>query len=609
MSRTSPHHNLRAVLRTALILALASLPFVAVADSGSSGPSAAASGKFDAALRKWRGDRSQGRGPERQRVIVSVARGQRGAVIGALRAAGYGIKAEHPLVNAITLELPMPALEALARRHDVQTLSIDAVTSSFQFSGGSTTTTTNTLGSTLGALSTNTSGLGVGVAVIDSGVSPSNVFGTRLGAFYDFTSGSARATAPTDPYGHGTHVAGLIAGSGAPNGGQYAGIAPSAKIIGLRVLDSAGRGYTSHVISAVEFAVANKSSLGIDIINLSLGHPIFESAATDPLVRAVEAAVRAGIVVVASAGNYGTDASGNIGYTGITSPGSAPSAISVGAVDIKNTTSRSDDTVASYSSRGPTWYDGYMKPDLVAPGHSLVAVSTATSTLYANLSTARVSVTNDTNKYLRLSGTSMAAAVTSGVVAQMFSATREGTWWTTRRIPPNGVKAILQYSAIRMKSGTVYLNALTQGAGSINAHGAVEFARRVDASRGIGSYWLTSGVTTSSVIGGTTLTWAQHLVWGTHLVWGNSIYYWETGWSEPYVWGAGAGTYFSYETIDTVDQVWDNHLVWGNHIVWGNALVGSVDGTHIVWGTAGSRDHIVWGNLSTTGVSGNVNTK
>jgi hypothetical protein len=160
-----------------------------------------------------------------------------------------------------------------------------------------------------------------------------------------------------------------------------------------------------------------------------------------------------------------------------------------------------------------------------------------------------------------------------------------------------------------MKSGTVYLNALTQGAGSINAHGAVEFARRVDASRGIGSYWLTSGVTTSSVIGGTTLTWAQHLVWGTHLVWGNSIYYWETGWSEPYVWGAGAGTYFSYETIDTVDQVWDNHLVWGNHIVWGNALVGSVDGTHIVWGTAGSRDHIVWGNLSTTGVSGNVNTK
>ena len=110
---------------------------------------------------------------------------------------------------------------------------------------------------------------------------------------------------PSDAYGHGTHIAGLIAGSGARSGGKYVGVARSARLIGLKVLDAQGGGYASDVIEAVEFATANKAALGIDVINLSLGHPIYEPAATDPLVQAVERAVRAGIVVVVSAGNIG----------------------------------------------------------------------------------------------------------------------------------------------------------------------------------------------------------------------------------------------------------------------------------------------------------------
>ena len=121
---------------------------------------------------------------------------------------------------------------------------------------------------------------------------------------------------------------------------MYPGVATNVNLIGLKVLDANGQGYTSSVISAIEFAVANRTQLGIDVINLSLGHPILEPSATDPLVQAVEAASRAGIVVVASAGNFGVDpATGQVGYAGITSPGDAPSAITVGAVDINGTAS------------------------------------------------------------------------------------------------------------------------------------------------------------------------------------------------------------------------------------------------------------------------------
>ncbi len=160
------------------------------------------------------------------------------------------------------------------------------------------------LRSTLGLSAASATGAQIGVAIIDSGISPLTDFGTRIRAFYDFTTGATLSTLPNDLYGHGTHVAGLIAGSGA-SGSVYLGVAPAANLIGLKVLDSTGQGRTSDVIRAIDFAVANKASLGIDVINLSLGHPVYESAATDPMVQAVERAVRAGIVVVASAGNWG----------------------------------------------------------------------------------------------------------------------------------------------------------------------------------------------------------------------------------------------------------------------------------------------------------------
>ena len=259
---------------------------------------------------------------------------------------------------------------------------------------------------------------------------------------------------PYDGYGHGTHVAGLIASSGSHSKGYYQGVAPGARIISLRVLDSHGAGYTSNVIKAVEFAVANRTSLGIHIINLSLGHPIYEPAANDPLVLAVESAVRAGIVVVVSAGNNGQDDSGEIGYAGISSPGNAPSAITVGTVDHKNTAWPHDDTVAPYSSRGPTWFDGFAKPDIIAPGHRLVAPVPSGARLYQQLVSQRVSApwgSSSPMTHLRLSGTSMSTAVVSGVIASMLDV-QQLTF--NRKITPNAIKAILQATALPLPAPT-----------------------------------------------------------------------------------------------------------------------------------------------------------
>jgi serine protease AprX len=150
-------------------------------------------------------------------------------------------------------------------------------------------------------------------------------------------------------------VAGLIRNTGKTGGSAVRGIAPDVTLIALKVLDANGAGRTSDVLAALEFAIANKSALGIDIINLSLGHPIDDFAATDPLMQAVERAVQAGIAVITSAGNYGRNpTTGEVGYAGITSPGNASAAITVGEIDTAGTAAVSDDAVTRYSSRGPT---------------------------------------------------------------------------------------------------------------------------------------------------------------------------------------------------------------------------------------------------------------
>ncbi len=216
-------------------------------------------------------------------------------------------------------------------------------------------------------------GAGVGVAVIDSGVTPHGdlTYGGASRVVYseNFVAGT---TSAADAYGHGTHVADIVAGDATQSTGtgttrKFQGIAPRANIINLRVLDQNGSGDDIAVISAIDRAIELKSQYNIRVMNLSLGRPIRESYTLDPLCQAVERAWQAGIVVVVAAGNRGRDNSmNNKGYSTIGAPGNSPWVITVGAIKDNRSNSRADDRMASFRSKGPSLIDGVVKPDLVA---------------------------------------------------------------------------------------------------------------------------------------------------------------------------------------------------------------------------------------------------
>ena len=385
---------------------IAALSFPAVNQARGAAPKQRPS-KLDRVLRKAAatGDTSP------QRVIVRTRAGRSASVAERLVKHGDRIEAKHQRLESLTAFVHGDDLRALEADPDVEAVSVDAVISADRTvqSGAEDEDgeLENVLVGALGLSDTEYDGDKVGIAVIDSGLEKSgDLSGGRADRFFDFTA-DGKSGHPYDDYGHGTHVATLIAGKGKDsendverfNNGRwqrsklalYRGVAPNARIISLKVLDRNGAGFTSSVLRALEFAIENKDKLNIDIINLSLGHPVYESPGTDPLVRAVEDAVRAGIVVVTSAGNHGLNQeTGEAGYAGITSPGNAPSAITVGALDTHDTIDRGDDTVAPYSSRGPAWYSGLAKPDFVAPGHRLVAVGAYQGSLYERYAERRV---------------------------------------------------------------------------------------------------------------------------------------------------------------------------------------------------------------------------
>ena len=196
-------------------------------------------------------------------------------------------------------------------------------------------------------------------------------------------------------------------------------------MINLRVLDQNGQGSDSLVIDAINQAIALKNAYNIRVINISLGRPIYESYTQDPLCQAVEAAWKAGIVVVVAAGNDGRDNSfGTNGYGTINAPANDPYVITVGSMKTMGTPDRSDDLIATYSAKGPTQVDQVVKPDIVAPGNQIVSLLASPSdTLPATYSQDLVPLTyymqtghGNSSQYYMLSGTSMATPVVSGAV-------------------------------------------------------------------------------------------------------------------------------------------------------------------------------------------------
>ena len=196
---------------------------------------------------------------------------------------------------------------------------------------------------------------------------------------------------------HGTHVAGIIAGNGYSSRGKYVGVAPKSNILTIKALDENGGGSSSKIIEAISYIIDTKDKYNTKIINLSIGTPANNTCDKDPLCRAVEKAVEAGLIVVVAAGNSGPERGT------ILSPGTSRNAITVGAVDDKRTIDPSDDTIAPFSSRGPT-LEGLTKPDLLAPGVSINSLSNT-----------------KLDGYSALSGTSMATPLVSGAVALLLN--------------------------------------------------------------------------------------------------------------------------------------------------------------------------------------------
>ena len=531
------------------------------------------------------------RGDGAVRLIVTAAPGRASELAGRLSRSQHRIVAAHPGIGAISIEARASAIADLAADPAVDEVSVDAPVKSEADEVG--TLSGNMLLPTLALPAGGLTGKGVGVAVVDSGIVSHPEI--PVAAFYDFVNGG-KATKPLDTYGHGTHVAGLIADVQKWSDARYRSLAPGVRLIGPRALNGDGAGYTSTVIQAIEFATANKAQLGIDVLNVSLGHRIYEPAATDPLVRAVERAVAAGIVVVVSAGNEGINhQTGAPGYAGITSPGNAPSAITVGAVDTRNTVTRSDDEVPAFSSRGPTWFDAYAKPDLVAPGRRVVSFMAKNSAIYARFPAYRVDVAKRT--YMTLSGTSMSAAATSSVVALLIEASRS-TNTQQRALPPNAIKAILQYTAVPLAN----VDPLTQGAGSLNAAGAIAVVRSIDPTVSKGSWWLVSGVTpTTRLPNGEDVGWSQEVFWGERVLTGDTIAVNQPAWATTIVWGNSL--VWGNTIVWANSLVWGNALVWGNTIVWGNAVLGCnangtvMYGANVNWSSVDATA-LVWGNLS-----------
>ncbi|WP_462413090.1 S8 family peptidase [Neobacillus sp. Marseille-QA0830] len=250
-------------------------------------------------------------------------------------------------------------------------------------------------------------GEGVTIAVVDTGIYPHPDVSDRIIGFKDFIN---NRTSPYDDNGHGTHCAGDAAGNGRTSGFKYAGPAPEANLIGVKVLDSGGSGSLETIIQGIEWCLQyNEGNTGrkIDIISMSLGSPAqnYGNEDADPMVKIVEEAWAAGIVVCVAAGNEGP------GARTIASPGISDKVITVGALDDKDTVSHSDDAVASFSSRGPTLYN-VPKPDLLAPGVNIVSLRSPNSYLDRWQKSSRVD-----NDYFVLSGTSMATPICAGVAA------------------------------------------------------------------------------------------------------------------------------------------------------------------------------------------------
>jgi serine protease AprX len=518
-----------------------------------------------------------------------------GCVVNDVLKLGGTVLGELPIVNGLVASLDHNGIVSLSNQSNVVYISKDRTLTPF-FDNAAPAVNASA------AWQSNYTGAGIGVALIDSGVNNHPDLATtgllpysRIVYNKSFVPGNSGTA---DAYGHGTHIAGLIAGNGISSTGliysqTFKGIAPGAQIVNLRVLDANGSANDSSVIAAINQAVSLKSQYNIRVINLSLGRGVFESYKLDPLCQAVEKAWKNGIVVVVAAGNNGRYLPTS-GYGTVTSPGNDPYVLTVGSMKPMGTPQRGDDLIASYSSKGPTAIDHVAKPDVVAPGNLLVSTETSNTTLYNTETSNQIPFSSyvyggsssPSKTYFELSGTSMATGVVSGMVADLLQA--------HPTLTPDQVKARLMKSASKSfptsssvydpASGITYTSQydiFTVGAGY------------VDMAAALASTDLSSGSAMSPTAvynantGKVTLTSDSSAVWGT-----------SQAWSGPAVWGStqfvgGSAIMWGSGTTSGSAIMWGSSGLWGSAIMWGSS---NASGFSTIW-----SDAIMWGSSGTWG--------
>jgi len=519
-------------------------------------------------------------------VIVQYQQDPSDSDLAKLPAKKARVKEHWKRIRAVSVTAPASALDGLSDDANVVYVTPDReVRAQFDYSE-------QTINAPY-AWQTGLDGTGVGVAVVDSGVADvddleqANSNKSRV-VYREVFNGHKG-----DEYGHGTHVAGIVAGNGEDSTGKkytmtFKGVAPNANIIDLEVLDRNGSSTDSAVIKAIHRAIDLKNKYNIRVLNLSLGRPVQESCTLDPLCQAVAAAWKAGIVVVASAGNLGRN-----GYASILSPGNSPYAITVGAMKTMGTPARGDDLIASYSSKGPTWLDMTLKPDLVAPGNQVVSLLAENSTLAQTypqnivpLSSYSTAKRGDSN-YFTLSGTSMAAPMVSGAAALMIQ--------QDPSLTPDTVKARLMQTAsknfpatsvdVDSVTGTAYTSqydAFTVGAGYLDIMGALASTDVATAGTLSPTVFYDPASGNAYIVDDSTQVWVSSQAFRTIAIWGTN----EVSSAGSAVqgtiaiWGTKGGR---SQSVSGTIAIWGSRQAWIKSSSWG---------TTAIWGTADD-----WGTL------------
>jgi serine protease AprX len=466
------------------------------------------------------------------------------------RGHGADVRKRHVAITGVTASVPVADLDDLADDPEVAHISLDLpVRAQLDVAVRAAN------GGLLLDQSSGLDGRGVGIVLIDTGIQlhPDLDRWRQDGPMEVDIIGRDRGF--VDTFGHGTHVAGILNGNGLLSSGRdafrtFRGVAPGAKLIALRALRPDGTGQTSDVLSAIDWAISHRRQYNIRVLNMSLGHPVTESFTTDPLCRAVRAAVRSGITVVVAAGNNGRVGTG---FGTILSPGNEPSAVTVGAIDDRNTVAREDDALAPFSARGPSLIDHIVKPDLVAPGAFIVSLRAPGSlldTAHHDLVLPAGAYRTDGNHqrdgdYLELSGTSLAAPMVAGTAAVMLQ--------KDPRLTPAQVKARLMASAVkddRLPFET--------GAGALDIAGALQSNATADSALSPQAVVADDGsIVLVPLEGSWDDSWQQGLIWGGSRLFGFAMATENTLVSvDGLVWGGSGTRLLDFGILSTEGMLW-----------------------------------------------------